>query len=208
MILNMEEYKRKVLLEHVRQFITTTENQSITMQEIAEYCGVAKGTLYNYFPSKEDLLLAVFEDALQPYDREIEELAHEKNMEASMKVLEILRTQVRFFMETRNLMRMYAREVNKVFSLIAETKTPREEFFVKHTRWFLDLGSDLMEEIFPGADVRMIAYMFHEMLKGYLTYFLYTNKEVDLNADTERLYAFFMHGAAGYATARETAEGR
>jgi len=208
MILNMEEQKRKLLLQHVHQFIATTENQEVTMQDIAEYCGVAKGTLYNYFPSKEDLLLAVFEDVMGPFDREVEDLLGKRTLEPERKLREMIRIHLRFFVENRNLMRMYAREVNKVFSVMSETKTPREAFFVNHTLWFLDLCSSLMNDLFPDADVRMIAHMYHEMLKGYLMYFLFSNQEIDLNTHTEYLYTFFMNGATGYAGIQPAGENR
>lgn len=39
--------------------------QSITMAEVAGRCGLAKGTLYLYFKSKEELFLATLEDEVE-----------------------------------------------------------------------------------------------------------------------------------------------
>ncbi len=40
------------------------EDQTVTMEMVAKRCGVAKGTLYNYFRNKDDLLQVVNESVL------------------------------------------------------------------------------------------------------------------------------------------------
>ncbi len=203
MILNMEEQKRQVLVEHVRQYIATTDPAEMKMQDIAEFCGVAKGTLYNYFNSKEDLLLAVIQDALKPYDREVEDLVDKKSVNADVKVKEIIRIQLRFFQDNRNLMILFAREVNKIFSTLSRAETTREKFLAEHTEWFLGLCSDLLGDLFPKDSTRVLAYMWHETMRSYLTYCLYENRNVDLALDTERLYSYFIHGARAYVATSE-----
>lgn len=42
------------------------EDTPITMEEVARQCGVSKGTLYNYFQSKEELLEHVHQAILEP----------------------------------------------------------------------------------------------------------------------------------------------
>jgi AcrR family transcriptional regulator len=42
---------------------------SLTVQEVADEAGQSLRTLYQYFESKDDLLLAVFEEAMQTYAR-------------------------------------------------------------------------------------------------------------------------------------------
>ena len=47
--------------------------EDITVQEVADEAGQSLRTLYQYFESKDDLLLAVFEEAMRTYARLIEE---------------------------------------------------------------------------------------------------------------------------------------
>ncbi len=42
------------------------EDAALTMDEVALRCGVAKGTLYNYFKNKKDLLTYVHEQVILP----------------------------------------------------------------------------------------------------------------------------------------------
>jgi AcrR family transcriptional regulator len=48
-----------------------TNGESLTVQEVADEAGQSLRTLYQYFASKDDLLLAVFEEAMRTYARMI-----------------------------------------------------------------------------------------------------------------------------------------
>ncbi len=55
------EDKKKQILEAAASFFSDKGYFSTSVQEIAEYCGVSKGSIYKLFPSKEQLLIEVFE---------------------------------------------------------------------------------------------------------------------------------------------------
>jgi AcrR family transcriptional regulator len=48
-----------------------TNGESLTVQEVADEAGQSLRTLYQYFASKDDLLLAVYEEAMRTYARMI-----------------------------------------------------------------------------------------------------------------------------------------
>lgn len=52
--------RRDLILEVAIGFLDTREYEQIHMREIAEAAGVALGTLYRYFPSKEQLFASAF----------------------------------------------------------------------------------------------------------------------------------------------------
>ena len=57
------ENLRERAIREARRILTTTEDAPFTMRGAAAACGVAAGTLYNYFPSKEYLIgCVVLED--------------------------------------------------------------------------------------------------------------------------------------------------
>lgn len=58
------EKKERVLVEAARLFAERGYNAT-DMAELAERCSVAKGSLYNYFASKEELYLYVCRDGLE-----------------------------------------------------------------------------------------------------------------------------------------------
>jgi len=55
--------KRGQILEAASRVFAARVYHLVTMDEIAQVARVGKGTLYRYFPSKEDLYLAIIDDA-------------------------------------------------------------------------------------------------------------------------------------------------
>ncbi len=53
--------KKKLIIEAATKFFSEKGYYSTSVQEIAEYCGMSKGSIYKLFSSKEDLLIDVFE---------------------------------------------------------------------------------------------------------------------------------------------------
>lgn len=54
--------RRADIIEAARHLFQTKEYAKTTMQDVMDDLGIAKGTIYHYFPSKEALLEAVVED--------------------------------------------------------------------------------------------------------------------------------------------------
>lgn len=54
--------KRRIILDAALKTFVRRGYSETRVSEIASEAGVAEGTLYNYFPSKEDLLLALFDE--------------------------------------------------------------------------------------------------------------------------------------------------
>ena len=60
----MDRLIREEVVKTVLQLIK--EDAAVTMDEVARRCGVAKGTLYNYFHNKKDLLTYVHTQVVLP----------------------------------------------------------------------------------------------------------------------------------------------
>jgi AcrR family transcriptional regulator len=56
--------RRDAILSVASQVLSRTAFGDVTMAELAQQCGVAKGTLYLYFATKEELFLATLQDEL------------------------------------------------------------------------------------------------------------------------------------------------
>lgn len=70
--MNTVNRKKELLDNLVKTEIVKTvltfikKDQPITMDKVAKHCGLAKGSLYNYFENKEDLLNYVHQTVLAP----------------------------------------------------------------------------------------------------------------------------------------------
>lgn len=57
--------RRAEILQAARRLFQTKEYEKTTMQDVMEALGIAKGTIYHYFKSKEALLEAVVEEIVE-----------------------------------------------------------------------------------------------------------------------------------------------
>lgn len=72
-----QQRRRKEIFDaSVHLFLEKGFNET-SMREIADAAGIGKSTLYDYFPSKDDILLSFVEDELQKLIEELEEIANQ-----------------------------------------------------------------------------------------------------------------------------------
>ena len=64
---------RQRILEAARQLFATGGFDTSTTRDIADAAGIATGTLFNYFPTKEALLASLAAEAIAGVDRDFEE---------------------------------------------------------------------------------------------------------------------------------------
>ena len=72
-----------------------------SMQEIAEAAGVGKSTLYDYFPSKDHVLLFVFEQELDILQGQADGIAAQ-NIPVEEKLMKILEAQLEYLLNNKN----------------------------------------------------------------------------------------------------------
>ena len=63
-IVKKPDERRKEILHAARELFKTKAYEKVTMQELMDKLNIAKGTIYHYFSSKEDLLESVVEDLI------------------------------------------------------------------------------------------------------------------------------------------------
>lgn len=59
------EERRQAIITTARELFQAEDYDTITMQQIVDTLGIAKGTIFYYFASKEELLKAVVENIMQ-----------------------------------------------------------------------------------------------------------------------------------------------
>lgn len=56
------ENPQAIILEHAGRILEEQGYEALSMRAIAKSCGIATGTIYNYFPTKRELLLQMMTD--------------------------------------------------------------------------------------------------------------------------------------------------
>jgi AcrR family transcriptional regulator len=71
------EERRQEIVATARELFQKKDYESTTMQDIMDALGIAKGTIYHYFKSKEELLEAVVEATVEEYIASMEKVLNE-----------------------------------------------------------------------------------------------------------------------------------
>lgn len=118
------EFRTSEILAAARQVFARHGFAQATVDEIADAAGLAKGTVYLYFPSKRDLFLAVLRDGIEALHGE----AHreiERAESASGKIRAFVEVRLRYCDQNRDFFRIY---YNEFSSLLVRSSGERPEF--------------------------------------------------------------------------------
>lgn len=66
--------REALILKAAEEILSEKGYHETSMDEIAAYVGVAKGTVYLHFPSKENLVVAIFEHDMQQFLQSLDEV--------------------------------------------------------------------------------------------------------------------------------------
>lgn len=118
--------------------------QSTSLQEILEYSGISKGTFYNYFSSKNELLMAIFKYTYQKIEKERNDLMVGKDPADPEILIKQIEIQMRINKEN-NLVPLFE-EV--FFSNDKELKKFLKIGQMKMLRWGYERLTDIFDERF------------------------------------------------------------
>ncbi|WP_281883395.1 TetR/AcrR family transcriptional regulator [Paenibacillus sp. YYML68] len=108
--LRKEELKERIFEQAVQLFHDKGYEQ-VTVQEIASQCGIAKGTFFNYYAKKEDILLDLGESQLELLEESV--VRHQHVEHPKERVLLVLNDLLLRFADNSELMKLAAVEMIK-----------------------------------------------------------------------------------------------
>ncbi|MDR7001058.1 TetR/AcrR family transcriptional regulator [Neobacillus niacini] len=137
----MKDRKQHVI-EKAHQLFIEKGFQATSIQDILDFSGISKGTFYNYFSSKNELLIAIFKSIFKNMDRERNELL----IGQDPSDIEIFIKQMEIQMRSNKKNRLFTLFEEVMFSNDAEMKEflKRGQFFM--LRWLYNRFIDLFGE--------------------------------------------------------------
>lgn len=75
--MNISVTSREAILKNCRKLVSEEGLNALNMRAVANACGVALGSIYYYFPSKSDLMIATIESVWEDIFRWNDESAYE-----------------------------------------------------------------------------------------------------------------------------------
>lgn len=86
----LREVRAELILDVAEKVLVEKGYHDTAMDEVAAHAGIAKGTLYQHFPRKEDLGLALYERGLLLFEQIIQQAAASSSLTARAKLELIL----------------------------------------------------------------------------------------------------------------------
>jgi TetR/AcrR family fatty acid metabolism transcriptional regulator len=130
--------KRMVILDAALRTFVKRGYPETKVAEIASEAKVAEGTIYNYFPSKEDLLLALFDEKWNAIIHEVKSKINRLD-DPNKKLKAIFSSVVRMFRKNRQLAEIFMIDI-KQSSIFLNNYT------INRIVEFLDLIEEILEE--------------------------------------------------------------
>ena len=101
--------KRERIIEAGLKLFANESYQAVTMDRVAEAAGVAKGTLYLYFQSKEDLYLGILTDGMESISRNYQ-ASVDPQSDVKVRLRRAITLSIEFYDQRRDLLRLMMTE--------------------------------------------------------------------------------------------------
>lgn len=129
----IKEFRTAELLEAARRVFAKKGFHAATVDDIAAAAGVAKGTVYLYYRSKQEVYWAALEHGITELHNEIQtRLEAEESPEN--KVRAFIEIKIRYFELNRDFFRIYFSELGSGFSHPAQMPAHFEEMYLQQAR--------------------------------------------------------------------------
>jgi len=129
----LTEFRTAELLAAARRVFAEKGFHDATVEDIAELAGVAKGTVYLYFPSKQAAYWAALEHDLVKLHEETR-----RKVEAAEGLEDKIRTflgfKLRYFEENRDFFRIYYSEFGNALTHPAQIRKRFKELYLQQAR--------------------------------------------------------------------------
>ena len=159
-----------------------------SMQEIAEAAGVGKSTLYDYFPTKDHVLLFVFEEELDVFQEQAESMAA-RDIPVQEKLNKILEAHLETLLNNKNFFTEISLQVMQLGQVVQQRIMKKRYAYQDLLRGILEQG--VQESVFRPVNTRLAARAMIETMEVLVYTTRPTGTPREMLGD---VLDIFMHG--------------
>lgn len=166
--------KREEIVSACEQLYRTMSFREITLKEIGSITSFSRPTIYNYFETKEEIFLALFQ---REYDRWSEDLTAILNGNEHLTKKELADHIAKSLSGREQLLKLLS--VN-IFDMEANSRQELLNAFKRSYGNTIHLMSKLLEKFCPemsAADIQNFIYIFYPFMFGIYPYTAVTEKQ-------------------------------
>ena len=182
------ESRRERIIKVAAGLFSEKSYHDVTVDEIADKVGVAKGTIYLYFPSKENLYLKILEDSYEAIESLLErEIA--KTDPSTSKLRKVLSLIFEYYRRNLDVLRILSRDethlIKEHFEFTERWRMRRIKLYEK----ILEKGQK--EGSFHSMNTRLVALIIFGLVRSVM-FFYKTEKSAREIAD--EVYSVISEG--------------
>lgn len=160
--------RKEEIIKVASKLFSAKSFHDVTMDEIADKVGVAKGTLYLYFSSKEKLYLEILEETFDSIESLLEkEVA--KTDTAPNKLKKVLKIVFKFYRENMDVLKIFSRDethlIQEHHDLIEKWRLRRVKLYEK----IIEKG--IKEGSFKTKNTRLAALMLYGSIGPVIVFY-------------------------------------
>lgn len=185
----MNKTKRAIFDAAIKVFSISGYNGA-TMDEVAGVAGVAKGTLYYHFKSKEEIFKFIISEGMNVIREEIiEETSKETDPIEKLKVL--CKVQLSLIYRHKDLFKVIMSQIWGQEDRQLELRAILQKYMETISGFFKEA---MDKKVIENNDPQLLAYAFFGSLTSMAVYELIHQDCEDINVIAERLMSYIMNG--------------
>jgi AcrR family transcriptional regulator len=191
------EFRRAEILEAARKVCASRGYHDMTVDEIAQAAGIAKGTIYLYFRSKHEIYWAMIENILARLHEHVrDELARPGTIEECIR--RFVTTKMTYFEGHHDLLRLYYNEVNSVAARPPRSRDQFERHYLEQVRLLQSALDRAVEEgVLRAMRCDMAALTIFEVTRSAVMHRSRGWSKAPLQDDIDFTFNFVWKGLAG-----------
>lgn len=142
--------------------------QAVTMEQVAEVAGVAKGTLYLYFKSKEQLYLAILSDGLATMAQRYQ-AALDPTTDVQERLQRAIAVTIEFYQKRHNLLSLLATEEPRLARARKRLIEPWRDRGMRHFQSLVAEG--MRTGAFRPGDPQLASFAIMGAMRSVLLYY-------------------------------------
>jgi len=190
----IKEFRVREILEAARRVMARYGMQGTTVDRVAEEAKVAKGTIYLYFQSKDELVHAAVLEGLREMVAETVR-SDDSSMPPLDRIRNLILAQYRIQASNQDFLKTLI--IGNSLDIEVESQAGRD--FMRVYAGYLDFVASVLQDAIDRGAIRPIdshfaAFMLGEMLTGSLRRRLLKLASTPLEADADAVVELFLRG--------------
>jgi len=185
-----KESKRGLIMDAAIQVFSRKGYHHSKMEEIAVEAGIGKGTIYEYFPGKLQLLQAIMEQSYRLYDHSFESIMAGGTLEDKLEAM--IRGHLQFCQDNQDLTRILFLDTGVIDEELRQwawqKKVQKEQYLQEMFAHAIRRGE------IKAVDDRLLTIVMGGILMSFWAPIVMGDWQIDAGAAAQQVKDMIMHG--------------